>query len=471
MKHIIPVLVFLVAFAGSSLTGHSSEKPNILVLFTDDQAVETIRALGDIDIDTPNLDRLVARGTTFTYAYNMGSYSPAVCVASRTMLMTGRSLWEAERLHANADEERAAGRFWPQLLAGAGYRTYFTGKWHVRADVTKAFDRASHVRPGMPKDTPVGYGRPREGQPDSWSPSDPAYGGFWEGGTHWTEVTADDAISFLAEAKARPEPFFMYVAFNAPHDPRQAPQTHVDQYPLRRIAVPRSFLPEYPHNEAIGSGRTLRDERLAPFPRTEHAVKVHRAEYYAMVTHLDEHIGRVLAALEQSGKADNTWIFLTSDHGLAVGHHGLFGKQNMYEHSLRVPFIVVGPGVDAGRRVATPIYLQDMMATTLELAGVEKPEHVFFHSLLPQLRSDVARGMYPEIYGAYLGLQRAILHGGYKLIHYPSADVVRLYDLTRDPEETRDLANDPAHQSVREDLVLRLRRLQERMDDPLVGGL
>lgn len=468
MKRITSSLALLLAFAASSLTGRSSDKPNILVLFTDDQAVETIRALGEIDIDTPSLDRLVARGTTFTHAYNMGSYSPAVCVASRTMLMTGRSLWEAQRLHADADEERAAGRFWPQLLAGAGYRTYFTGKWHVMADAAKAFDRASHVRPGMPKDTPVGYGRPLEGQPDPWSPSDPAFGGFWEGGTHWTEVTADDAIGFLAEAKARPEPFFMYVAFNAPHDPRQAPKNHVDQYPLSRIAVPRSFLPEYPHNEAIGSGRTLRDERLAPFPRTKHAVKVHRAEYYAMVTHLDEHIGRVLAALDQSGKAENTWIFLTSDHGLAVGHHGLFGKQNMYEHSLRVPFIVVGPGVAAGRKIATPIYLQDMMATSLDLAGVEKPDHVFFNSLLPQLHSEEASPSYPEIYGAYLNRQRAIVHGGYKLIAYPAANAVRLYHLAQDPEETRDLANDPGHQRVRKDLEERLRRLQQTMEDPLV---
>lgn len=467
MRSILPFALLLV-LVGGRVPAIAADKPNILVLFTDDQAVETIRALGDIDIDTPNLDRLVARGTTFTHAYNMGSYSPAVCVASRTMLVTGRSLWDAQRIYASADAERAAGRFWPQLLATAGYRTYFTGKWHVPADATQAFDRVSHVRPGMPKDVPAGYSRPLERQLDPWSSSDPALGGFWEGGTHWTEVTANDAVGFLAEAKTRPEPFFMYVAFNAPHDPRQSPQAYVDRYPLERIAVPTPFLPEYPHNEAMGAGRTLRDERLAPFPRTEHAVKVHRAEYYALVTHLDEHIGRVLAALDESGKADNTWIFLTADHGLAVGRHGLFGKQNMYEHSIRVPFVVVGPEVAAGRKITTPIYLQDMMATTLELAGVEKPEHVFFKSLLPQLRSPEAPPSYPEIYGAYRDLQRAIVHGGYKLIVYPAANAVRLYHLAQDPEETRDLANDPGHQRVRQDLEERLRRLQETMDDPLV---
>jgi choline-sulfatase len=468
MKLIMLPVAALLVLAGAHAPVLAVAKPNILVLLTDDQAVETIRALGDIDIDTPNLDRLVARGTTFTHAYNMGSYSHAVCVASRTMLMTGRSLWDAQRIHANADEERAAGRLWPQLLARDGYRTYFTGKWHIPADATQAFDRVSHVRPGMPKDTPAGYSRPVAGQPDPWSPSDPAFGGFWEGGTHWTEVTADDAVGFLTEAKTRPEPFFMYVAFNAPHDPRQSPQAYVDRYPLERVSLPQPFLGEYPHNEAMGAGRTLRDERLAPFPRTEHAVKVHRAEYYALVTHLDDHIGRVLAALDESGKADNTWIFITSDHGLAVGRHGLFGKQNMYEHSIRVPFVVVGPEVAAGRKIATPIYLQDMMATTLEIAAVEKPEHVFFQSLLPQLRSEEALPRYREIYGAYLDRQRAVVHGGYKLISYPKVDAVRLYHLAQDPEETRDLAKDPGHQQVREDLEQRLRRLQQTMDDPLV---
>jgi choline-sulfatase len=166
--------------------------------------------------------------------------------------------------------------------------------------------------------------------------------------------------------------------------------------------------------------------------------------------------------------ADNTWIVLASNHGLAIGRRGLFGKQNMYEHSLRVPFVVVGPGVAPGRRIATPIYLQDMMATSLELAGVAKPEQVFFKSLLPQLRSENAPAPYAETYGAYRDRQRAIVHGGYKLISYPTANVMRLYHLAQDPDETRDLANDPGHQAVRRDLEERLCQLQTTMDDPLV---
>src|SRR5690606_15437259 len=146
---------------------------------------------------------------------------------------------------------------------------------------------------------------------------------------------------------------------------------------------PEPFLPSYPLD--IGSNR-IRDEQLAPFPRTEHAVKVHRQEYYAIITHLDAQIGRILDALEASGQAENTYIVFTSDHGLACGHHGLMGKQNMYEHSMRVPFVVVGPGVTAGQRIDAPIYVQDIMPTTLEWAGAKVPEGVDFRSLVPLLQ-------------------------------------------------------------------------------------
>jgi choline-sulfatase len=386
------------------------------------------------------------------------------------MLMTGRSLWDTERIYARTDDERAGGRLWPQLMRAAGYRAYFTGKWHVQTDAAQVFDVVRHVRPGMPRDVPEGYNRPLPGQADGWSPADPKFGGFWAGGKHWTEVTADDAVDYLREAGSRPEPFFMYVAFNAPHDPRQSPQAYVDRYPAARVPVPRNFLPEYPHKEAIGAGKTLRDEKLAPFPRTEESVRVQRGEYYAIVSHLDTHVGRVLAALEASGKAADTWIFLSSDHGLAVGQHGLFGKQNLYDHSVRVPFVVVGPGVAAGRRLAVPIYLQDMMPTALALAGVERPVHVYFRSLLPLLRDAAAPAPYPEIYGAYLRLQRSVVHEGWKLIQYPAGGVTRLYDVGRDPEERADLAADPAHAPRRAALEERLRRLQGALGDPLLSG-
>ena len=438
-------------------------KPNVLFLFADDHTYEAVRAFGHTDIDTPNLDRLAARGTTFTRAYNMGSWSGAVCVASRTMLISGRSVWSANKIHKTTDAERQAGVLWPQLMKKAGYKTYMTGKWHIETDAAKCFDVTRDVRAGMPKTVPSAYNRPIADQTDAWSPFDKSLGGFWEGGTHWSEVVSNHTLDFLADAKQGRDPFFIYAAFNAPHDPRQAPKEFVDRYPIGRIVMPANFLPEYPHKDAIGCQHKLRDENLAPMPRTELAVKTHRAEYYALITHLDAQIGRILDTLDASGQADNTWIFFTADHGLAVGHHGLFGKQNMYDHSVRVPFLVAGPGVAKGAKNDASIYLQDVMATALDLAGADKPAHVFFNSLRPLLNGDKSR--YESVYGAYLELQRAITHEGWKLIAYPKAKVLRLYHLADDPQEMQDLAAKPEHAAKVKDLLQRLVKLSTELGD------
>ncbi|MFG0334755.1 MAG: sulfatase-like hydrolase/transferase [Maioricimonas sp. JB049] len=461
------ILVMSVLVPLSIRDVQAADRPNVLFLFADDQCYETIRAFGHADIDTPHLDRLVERGTTFTRCYNMGSWSGAVCVASRTMLNTGRFLWRANEIYKTSEQERQEGRWWSEYMKQAGYRTYMTGKWHVRANAEKAFDVAVDVRGGMPNQTPAGYNRPHEGQPDSWSPSDPGFEGFWKGGTHWSEIVGNHGVDFINDAAGRDEPFFMYVAFNAPHDPRQSPQEFVDMYPLDRIEVPENFAAEYPFKDAIGCSSSLRDEKLAPFPRTEYSIKVNRQEYYAIITHMDQQIGRVLDALDESGQAENTWIFFTADHGLAVGHHGLVGKQNMYEHSMRVPFMVVAPGVAAGARIDAPIYLQDVMPTTLELAGVEKPEHVEFHSLLPMLRGERTESPYDAIYGAYLALQRSVIDDGYKLILYPKIGRARLYHVAEDPPEMRDLADEPEMKPVMRKLFLKFRELQKEMGDEL----
>jgi len=445
----------------------AASPPNILFLFADDLTHEGIRALGNREVETPHLDRLARKGVAFTRAYNMGSWSGAVCIASRTMLNTGRFVWHAEKVDATCEQERQAGRFWSEYMRRAGYETYMTGKWHVKADAAKAFDHAADIRPGMPAQTPQGYDRPLPGQPDPWSPSDPSLGGFWQGGRHWSEVVADHATSFLHHAAGSEKPFFMYIAFNAAHDPRQSPQSFVDTYPPERVKVPENYLDEYPYKDGIGCGKGLRDERLAPFPRTPQAVRVHRGEYYAIISHMDQQIGRILDQLEATGQADRTWIFFTADHGLAVGHHGLFGKQNMYEHSVRVPFVVCGPGVAAGRRIEAPIYLQDIMPTTLELAGVDKPGHVEFHSLLPLIRGETQRSLYDAVYGAYLGLQRMVMQDGYKLILYPKIGRARLYHVEADPEEMKDLAGEPGEKGRMKALFARLLALQKATEDTL----
>ena len=444
----------------------ADERPNIIFIFSDDHSFYDAGAYGNDEVATPNLDRLAEQGATFTHAYNMGSYSPAVCIASRTMLLSGKSLWEADR--HDRQEFREAGQYWPQLLSEAGYRTYMTGKWHVpNVPVNEVFDVVRNERPGMPNQTDAGYQRP--GLPsadDPWSPYDIRFEGFWQGGKHWSEVLVDDTEAMLEDAQSHDAPFFMYLCFNAPHDPRQSPREFVQMYPQQDVRIPENYLPEYPYNEAIGSGRDLRDERLAPFPRTPFATRVQRQEYYAIITHMDHQIGRILRAVEAADLEGETWIIYSSDHGLAVGQHGLMGKQNMYDHSLRVPFIVTGPGVEAGQRVEEPIYLQDVMPTVLELAGADVPDAVQYHSVLPLLDGEASP--YDAIYGAYLeDRQRAIVADGYKLILYPRAERVRLFNLADDPYEMHDLSDDEDQAPRIRRLMSRLVELQQEMGDEL----
>ncbi|MCB1133078.1 MAG: sulfatase-like hydrolase/transferase [Verrucomicrobiae bacterium] len=465
MRFCARLLAFVSALA--ALTCPAAEKPNILFLFTDDQSYEAIHCAGRLKIETPNLDRLAGRGMMFTHAYNMGAWHGAVCVASRTMLNTGRSLWSAHGIEKTLAAERDAGRMWAPMMHKAGYETYFTGKWHVAIKPGSVFDHCSRELPGMPPTVPSAYNRPLEGKPDSWRSDDPANGGYWKGGTHWSVVTADHAIEHLDSAAKSDKPFFLYTAFNAPHDPRQAPTEFLDRYDVAKIDVPKSFLPEYPHAKSMGAGPTLRDEKLAPFPRTEFAVRTHRREYFALVTHLDAQIGRILEALETNGQTDNTWIFLTSDHGLSCGHHGLMGKQNPYDVAVRVPFLVSGPGVPAGEICREPIYLQDVMPTTLELAGADLPEHVEFRSLLPFLRGESGATGRESVYYAYMDTQRAITHDGWKLIVYPKARVVRLYQVSKDPDETKDLAWNKLYAGRIRSLFGKLVELQDKHGDPL----
>jgi choline-sulfatase len=318
----------------------------------------------------------------------------------------------------------------------------------------------------MPNQTPEGYNRPIEGQPDAWKPWDKKYGGYWKGGKHWSEVLGDNAEEFLGDASKSEKPFFMYLAFNAPHDPRQSPKEYVGRYPLEKVKVPANFVPEYPYKDSIGCSAKLRDEKLAPFPRSKYAVKVNRQEYYAIITHMDNQVGRILDALEKTGKADDTYIFFTADHGLAVGHHGLMGKQNMYDHSVRVPLMVSSPGIEKNKKITTPVYLQDIMPSALELAGVAKPQHVQFKSLMPLINGR-AKSSYDAIYGGYIDLQRMVCADGHKMIYYPKINKTLLYNLEADPMEMNNLADDPAHASQIKKLRTQLKKLQKEVGDTL----
>ena len=447
--------------------GGRKDPPNILFVFADDQCYNTIRELGNEEVITPTLDELARQGTVFTTAYNMGGWHGAICVASRTMFNTGRFLWRANALETKLDTLAARGELWSKEMERLGYDTYMTGKWHVNIPPPEIFHMVGSVRAGMPKDVPEMYDRPLSEEDWEWTPWDTAFGGFWEGGIHWSEVVANETMEFLNQSAQSEKPFFMYVAFNAPHDPRQSPKEYVDMYPLENISVPNNYLPEYPFKDSIGCSATLRDEKLGPFPRTEYAVKVHRQEYYAIISHMDAQIGRILDHLEKTGQADNTYIFFSADHGLSVGQHGLMGKQSMYDHSLRPPMIVVGPDVPEGQRLDMEVYLQDIMATTIDYASGKVPQWVEFNSLKPFIEKEDSVSNYPEVYGAYMDLQRMIRVDDYKLIVYPKAGVVRLFDLVNDPDEMHDLSRGSRNRERIVDMFSKLTKLQAEMGDTL----
>jgi arylsulfatase A-like enzyme len=466
-KFVLAVFASILFLSSCTEKVDEPKKPNILFIFADDQTYEGVHALGNPEVITPNLDKLASSGVTFTHSYNMGGWNGAVCVASRAMMNTGRFVWHARSSEKNYENMKEQGQFWSLLMDSAGYDTYMTGKWHVEMCADSIFQNVRHVRAGMPNSVPEAYNRPGSPSDTTWLPWHKKYGGFWEGGKHWSEVVGDDAIDYLDMAKKSENPFFMYLAFNAPHDPRQSPKKYVDMYPLENVAVPENFQELYPYKDDIGCGENLRDEALAPFPRTEYSIKVHRQEYYAIISHMDDQIGRIIAHLKETGQDKNTYIIFSADHGISIGHHGLVGKQNMYDHSMRVPLIVVGPNIPENEKRDMQVYLQDIMATSLDLAGIEKPQYVEFNSLMPMINNEANKSAYSEIYGAYINFQRMVRTEKYKMIVYPKAKKILIFDMVNDPLEMNDLDGNPDFAEVKKELITKLKKQQELMDDTL----
>jgi arylsulfatase A-like enzyme len=437
--------VFLLA-AGAS-AAEPRRPPSVLVILSDDQRADTIHALGNEAIRTPALDALVARGTVFNRASCMGSTVSAVCVPSRAMLLSGRSLFHVDLKLDGCDT-------WPEAFARAGYRTFVTGKWHNgAASLRRCFAEGDAVFLG--------------GMHDQWAVPTVS---FRDHGPpvaderrrmHSSELfgaAAEDFVSRLGE-----EPFFAWLAFTAPHDPRQAPDEFRRRWNGREPPPPANFLPEHPFDN--GELR-VRDETLLGWPRTRGDVSGALADYHACVEAMDARIGRVVAALEAKGRLDDTLILFTSDQGLAIGSHGLLGKQNLYEHSTRAPAILAGPGVPAGKRIDALAYLFDLTATVGDLAGVPPPDRSEGKSLVPVMRGE-QNVIRESLLLAYKDVQRAFVTPDWKLIDYPQVGRLQLFDLARDAAEIDDRSNDPAQAGRLAELKAGLAAAQQAADAPL----
>ena len=473
--------------------GHA-ERPNFLVIVVDDQSPFDLQRYNSRSpLDTPHIDRLAREGVTLDAAYHMGSWSGAVCTASRHMIMSGRTLWHIpvrgqRPLNPNIDDPLLvppdlADYSLPEVFNRAGYDTMRTCKTGNSYDAANKRFAVSHV--AMKR------------------------GGTAETGSAWH---AERVLEFLADRKRRSDedPFLVYFGFSHPHDVRNGtpellakygavnhtdretlPPAHVSQPPL-----PVNYLAAHPFPHGHPQ---LRDEVAVPGvwrrrdPRT---IRNEIGRQFACSENIDTQIGRVLSQLDADGDLDNTVVVYTSDHGMAIGRHGLQGKQNLYEHTWRVPMLIRGPGIPANVRAPGNVYLLDLLATLCDLAGIEPPATNEGTSFVPVLRGEheIIRDV---LYGAYCGGTkpgiRSIRRGDWKLIKYDVLDgavrETQLFHLAQNPHEfvhehaaeevvaltglrpsaiQRNLADDPRFADQRRELEALLESEQLRLNDPYV---
>jgi len=436
----------LLTCLAATATLAADPRPNILVIFTDDQRADTIAALGNAHIQTPNLDRLVRRGVSFNRAYMQGGMNGATCIPSRAMLLSGRPLF-------HIDEKLMRDETWPAAFGRAGYTTFMSGKWHNSpGSIPLSFQRARSLFTGgmtNPLHAPLSNLEAGKVGPVTISSK------------HACETFADEIIAFLREPHTAP--FFAYLPFDGPHDPHIVPGDFPLSYDPEKIPLPANYLPQHPFNNGE---MTVRDEALLPWPRPPADVRQMLADYYRYISYLDLLIGRVLAALDASPAGNNTIIVFSSDSGVARGSHGLIGKQNLYEHSLRVPLIIAGPGLPANQRTDAMCYLYDVMPTLGALAGVAGPQASEGLDLTSVLH-DPQQGARPYLLFAYQRFQRALRDERYKLIRYPQIDRTQLFDLTTDPDERTDLSAAPDQAARVAAMTATLATEWKRLDDPI----
>jgi len=442
-------------------------RPNFLVIVSDDQRPDTIHALGNPVIQTPSLDSLVREGMALTRAI---APNP-ICVPSRAEIMTG---CDGFRNHVGVFGSRMNPELvrWADCMRGGGYHAWYVGKWmndgrpinrgYEESDGLFGSGGAKWYKPQVDH-----HGRPVTGY-RGWIFQDDQGNKFPEKGVGLTppidKEFADAAIRFI---NRKPEkPFFLHVNFTAPHDPLLMPPGYEDKYDPAKIPLPPNFLPRHPFDHGNFEGR---DELLLPWPRTPQDVREDLAVYYAVISHMDEQIGRILQALETTGQADHTYVIFTSDQGLAMGSHGLRGKQNMYEHTVETPLIFRGPGIPLGSRSSAQCYLRDLYPTVCELAGIAKPDTVQGHSLVPVLQGE-RDSLYPYVFGHFRDTQRMIRSDRWKLVHYPKVGKYQLFDLAHDPDEVKNLADDVRHAETLSQLRVRLQAWQKEVGDPLIAS-
>lgn len=400
--------------------------PNVALIVVDDFRPDCIAALGHPHVKTPNLDKLVKAGFSVSNAYCLGSDRPAVCTPSRNMILSGQTYFRRWK-------DGLAPGTGPNLAAtfkAAGYYTYHHGKrGNVARLLNAQFDKNLLLADDQ-KERSTG---------------------------HPGKTITDAAVEFLKTRKGE-QPFLMCLEYEAPHDPRVAAPEYLALYERDKLDLPKNFLPQHPFNNGA---MLIRDERLAAWPRTPAEIRKHLHDYYAVITAVDRQIGRLLQTLDELKLTENTVIVFVGDSGLALGSHGLMGKQNLYDHTMRAPLIVSGPGVAKGSSPAL-VYLLDIFPTLCDLTGVKAPADLDGKSFAGVVQGKV-KAARPSLFLAYEDSQRAVRDERWKLLRYPQVNVTQLFDLQNDPDELRDLSKEQPRQVER--LTEMLAEWRTRLND------
>ena len=432
----------------------NADRPNIIFLFADDQRADTIGAHGNAHINTPHLDRMAKNGFSFRRNYCAGSFSGAVCVASRAMLMTGKHWMNLPAKRPASNWEDAISL--PALLGEKGnYTSFIIGKWHNgKNTLDRSFSNGRALYMGgmanhadfQIQDLTDGKLTPKR-----------AANGFS------STVFTDEAVAYLQNAGSD-QPFFLYVSFMAPHDPRNPPIKYREMYYRNRPPLPPNYQPTHPFQNApqVTAGR---DEGLAPWPRTKEVISDQLCEYYGLITHLDEQVGRILHALNKSPHANNTIVIYTADHGLAMGSHGLLGKQNVYEQSMACPLILQGPGIPKGAESKAFTYVHDLYATICDAAKVETPPGIDAKNLAPIMNGAVS-SVRDSLFLPFQDNQRAVSDGTWKLHIYPQINHQLLFNLAKDPHEMNNLTHTPEHGETLQRMQALMASWRKTLNDP-----
>jgi len=467
------LLVFGFHFVAAPLSALAEKRPNLLFILVDDQSPFDLKVYNPSSkLETPTIDRLAAEGMVLDGAYHMGSFSGAVCTPSRHMIMTGRTVWHL-----------------PNALGGK----------HCPDDILENVMAATFNRAGYDTMRTCKRG-------NSYSAANAKFnvvhdatkrGGTAETGSAWHGEQVLNYLNDRAESKDT-DPFLIYFGFSHPHDTRDGTPELLAKYGAvnhknketipaaneKQPALPINYLPEHPFHHGHPG---LRDEVNVSGVwerRDERTIRNELGREFACDEYIDQQIARVLKKLEAMGELDNTYIIYTADHGMAIGRHGLQGKQNLYQHTWRVPFIVKGPGIKAGSRATGNSYLLDVLPTLCDFAGVEIPKSVEGVSLKPVLegRNDQVRD---TLFGVYCGGtkpgMRCVRKGDWKLIKYDVMDgtvrETQLFNLAKNPHEfiaqhgktdpmQTNLAGDAAYAKQLAEMEALLLAEMRRLDDP-----